>query len=154
MSRVGQMPINVPDGVKVSIKENHVKVEGPKGMLERTLRPEMTIKQDGSMSYQTIYQAFEFNTAVSMEMSLKAILPNANDQQIAEIVTLFDGGLVAEVEELKDLIDYMEEHESIALRFAKQRIDELEKEIEKLKPEKENEKNNSNRLPSVQEGQD
>lgn len=43
------MPINVPDGVKVSIKENHVKVEGPKGKLERTLRPEMTIKQDGSV---------------------------------------------------------------------------------------------------------
>ena len=49
MSRVGQMPINVPDGVKVSIKENHVKVEGPKGKLERTLRPEMAIKQDGSV---------------------------------------------------------------------------------------------------------
>jgi large subunit ribosomal protein L6 len=43
------MPINVPDGVKVSIKENHVKVEGPKGKLERTLRPEMIIKQDDSV---------------------------------------------------------------------------------------------------------
>ena len=49
MSRVGQMPINVPDGVKVSIKDNHVKVEGPKGKLERMLRPEMIIKQDGSV---------------------------------------------------------------------------------------------------------
>jgi large subunit ribosomal protein L6 len=43
------MPINVPDGVKVSIKDNHVQVEGPKGMLERTLRPEMIIKQDGEV---------------------------------------------------------------------------------------------------------
>ena len=49
MSRVGQMPITVPDGVKVSIKDNFVQVEGPKGKLERTLRPEMGIKQDGNV---------------------------------------------------------------------------------------------------------
>jgi large subunit ribosomal protein L6 len=49
VSRVGQMPINVPDGVKVSIKDNHVTVEGPKGKLARSLRPEMKIKQDGSV---------------------------------------------------------------------------------------------------------
>ncbi len=49
MSRIGRMPINVPDGVKVSIKDNHVLVEGPKGTLERTLRPEMIIKQDGEV---------------------------------------------------------------------------------------------------------
>ncbi len=40
------MPIELPDGVKVSISENHVRVEGPKGTLERTFRPEMAIKLD------------------------------------------------------------------------------------------------------------
>jgi len=49
VSRVGQMPIPVPDGVKVSIKDNFVQVEGPKGKLERTLRPEMDIRQDGNV---------------------------------------------------------------------------------------------------------
>jgi large subunit ribosomal protein L6 len=42
------MPIQVPEGVKVTIKENVVEVEGPKGKLERSLRPEMTVKlEDG-----------------------------------------------------------------------------------------------------------
>lgn len=42
------MPIQVPQGVKVTIKENVVQVEGPKGKLERSLRPEMTVKlEDG-----------------------------------------------------------------------------------------------------------
>lgn len=46
MSRVGRSPINVPEGVKVSITGNHIRIEGPKGNLERTLRPEMTIKKE------------------------------------------------------------------------------------------------------------
>lgn len=49
MSRVGRMPIAVPDGVNVTIAENnHVTVKGPKGTLERTLPEEMTIKQENS----------------------------------------------------------------------------------------------------------
>lgn len=40
------MPIELPDGVKVTIKENHVRVEGPKGNLERTFRPEISINLD------------------------------------------------------------------------------------------------------------
>ena len=33
MSRVGRLPIPVPDGVKVNIVDSHVKLEGPKGSL-------------------------------------------------------------------------------------------------------------------------
>ncbi|MCR5665918.1 MAG: 50S ribosomal protein L6 [Eubacterium sp.] len=48
MSRIGRMPIAVPTGVTVTIAENNqVTVKGPKGTLERTLAPEMTIKQEG-----------------------------------------------------------------------------------------------------------
>jgi large subunit ribosomal protein L6 len=47
------MPIPVPDGVKVTIKEGHVRVEGPKGNLERELRPEMSIKlNDGVINVE------------------------------------------------------------------------------------------------------
>lgn len=49
MSRVGRMPIAVPDGVTVTIAENNlVTVKGPKGTLERVLPEEMTIKQEGA----------------------------------------------------------------------------------------------------------
>ena len=52
MSRIGRMPISVPDGVTVEIKEgNQVTVKGPKGTLERALAPEMIIEQkDGEIT--------------------------------------------------------------------------------------------------------
>ena len=49
MSRIGRMPIAIPDGVTVTIAENnHVTVKGPKGTLERTLPAEMEINLEGS----------------------------------------------------------------------------------------------------------
>ncbi|MFB0546452.1 MAG: 50S ribosomal protein L6 [Anaerolineae bacterium] len=43
MSRIGRMPIDVPQGVKVDIKGNHVKVKGPRGELERSFPEDMSI---------------------------------------------------------------------------------------------------------------
>ncbi len=48
MSRVGRVPITVPQGVTVDIsKENEVKVTGPKGELCRRFNPDMSIKLNG-----------------------------------------------------------------------------------------------------------
>jgi large subunit ribosomal protein L6 len=47
MSRIGRKPIPVPKGVTVEIKGSHMKVKGPKGSLEQTLRSEIDIKQEG-----------------------------------------------------------------------------------------------------------
>ncbi|OKY74760.1 MAG: 50S ribosomal protein L6 [Desulfobulbaceae bacterium DB1] len=47
MSRIGNQPIPVPTGVKVDINGTHVKVTGPKGTLERDIRPEINLVQDG-----------------------------------------------------------------------------------------------------------
>lgn len=50
MSRVGRSPISVPKGVQVEIEGSTVRVKGPKGQMERTFRPEMTIRlEDGQM---------------------------------------------------------------------------------------------------------
>lgn len=43
MSRVGRMPITVPQGVAVSIKEGEVTVTGPKGELRRRFHPDMSV---------------------------------------------------------------------------------------------------------------
>jgi len=48
MSRVGWMPITVPQGVAVSIKEGEVTVTGPKGELRRRLHPDMSITLDNN----------------------------------------------------------------------------------------------------------
>jgi len=43
MSRIGKKTITVPAGVKVSIKDRVVNVEGPKGKLSMTHRPEVVV---------------------------------------------------------------------------------------------------------------
>jgi len=45
MSRIGRLPIPVPDGVDVTIDGRDVEVKGPKGTLSRTISAPITIKQ-------------------------------------------------------------------------------------------------------------
>ena len=49
MSRIGRLPVAIPEGVTVTVAEgNKVTVKGPRGTLERVLPTEMTIKvEDG-----------------------------------------------------------------------------------------------------------
>ena len=44
MSRVGKLPVPVPDGVKIDLKDSHLKVTGPKGTLERDFDPCITVQ--------------------------------------------------------------------------------------------------------------
>ena len=47
MSRIGKLPVAIPAGVTVEIKDgNVVSVKGPKGTLERAFAPEITIKEE------------------------------------------------------------------------------------------------------------
>ena len=48
MSRIGRLPIAVPAGVTVNIKDNQVSVKGPKGEISQTFVPAMTIKLQDS----------------------------------------------------------------------------------------------------------
>ena len=43
MSRIGKKPVTIPKGVKVSVANRVVKVEGPKGTLTLTHRPEVGV---------------------------------------------------------------------------------------------------------------
>ena len=49
MSRVGLMPIPVPQGVAVSIEKDVVTVTGPKGELRRRFNPDMNIALDNNI---------------------------------------------------------------------------------------------------------
>lgn len=46
MSRIGKMPIPVPEGVTVEIDGSRVTVKGPKGTLERDFDPAMAIARE------------------------------------------------------------------------------------------------------------
>ena len=46
MSRIGRKPVPLPDAVSVEIAPGSIAVKGPKGELNQTLSPEMTVAQD------------------------------------------------------------------------------------------------------------
>jgi large subunit ribosomal protein L6 len=46
MSRIGKMPVPIPNNVKVEIKQNLVLVEGPKGKLSEVFSPLIDIAKD------------------------------------------------------------------------------------------------------------
>ena len=50
MSRIGNSPITIPEGVEVNVQGNHVTVKGPKGTLEKDLSEKLTISvEDGKV---------------------------------------------------------------------------------------------------------
>lgn len=52
MSRLGKRSVKVPSGVKLEIKPGFMKVEGPKGKLEKSFPASVEIKQEGdSLSF-------------------------------------------------------------------------------------------------------
>jgi large subunit ribosomal protein L6 len=47
MSRIGKIPVKVPQGVKVSFHDNVMTVEGPKGKLSQKFHPVVTFENKG-----------------------------------------------------------------------------------------------------------
>ncbi len=79
MSRIGKMPITVPAGVKVAVKDGFIHVEGPKGALNCKTRDEVTFKigkeeinvvaiddSKAANSYQGLYRQLVNNMVVGV----------------------------------------------------------------------------------------
>jgi len=49
MSRIGNKPITVPEGVEVKLDGNKITVKGPKGTLERDIHPNMNVTLDNNV---------------------------------------------------------------------------------------------------------
>ena len=53
MSRIGNAPVIITDGVEVKIGEGFISVKGPKGELTQDIDPSVTIKQeDGTLKFE------------------------------------------------------------------------------------------------------
>jgi len=73
MSRVGQMPIAVPQGVSVSIGKDEVVVSGPKGELRRRFHPDMSITlNNGSLTVSRPSDGREHRSLHGLTRSLLA----------------------------------------------------------------------------------
>ncbi|MGD9092680.1 MAG: 50S ribosomal protein L6, partial [Anaerolineales bacterium] len=47
MSRIGRMPVVIPEGVDVKIKGSSVRVKGPKGEMQHTFPADISIAKKG-----------------------------------------------------------------------------------------------------------
>jgi len=74
MSRVGKMPVTVPQGVDVAIKDDQITVKGSNGALTRTLNPLVAIKIDGSTL--TFTPANDSAAADAMSGTMRALVAN------------------------------------------------------------------------------
>ncbi|MDA8096375.1 MAG: 50S ribosomal protein L6 [Clostridia bacterium] len=53
MSRIGRMPIPIPNGVDIEVEGNTVRVKGPKGELKRKIQADMELViEDGTLHVQ------------------------------------------------------------------------------------------------------
>ena len=49
MSRIGNKPITVPEGVEVKLDGHHITVKGPKGTLEREIHKNISVTMDNNV---------------------------------------------------------------------------------------------------------
>lgn len=74
MSRIGKMPIPLPDGVTAKVDGNTVTVTGPKGELTQETHPDIAVKlEDGVLS---VHRPTESNRHKSLHGLTRALLNN------------------------------------------------------------------------------
>ncbi len=74
MSRVGKMPVAVPQGVDVSIAADKISVKGAQGTLIRATNPLVAVKNEGGKL--TFTPANESTEANAMSGTMRALLNN------------------------------------------------------------------------------
>jgi len=74
MSRVGKMPIALPQGVDVSIKDEHISVKGALGTLARPGNALVTVKNEGGKL--SFLPANESTEADAMSGTMRALVAN------------------------------------------------------------------------------
>jgi len=90
MSRIGNKPIPLPSGVKVDIQESKVVVTGPKGKLEREIRPEVSIKEeDGNLVLATQDES-------KQSMAMKGLTRSLVNNMVVGVGTGFQKKLIVE----------------------------------------------------------
>jgi len=76
MSRIGKQPVPIPDGVKVTVKNRCISVEGPAGKLQWTFRPEMTVVVDEASRSVVVTRSCEDRLNRSLHGLTRSLIAN------------------------------------------------------------------------------
>lgn len=74
MSRIGKLPVTIPANVKLEIGDGEVTVEGPKGRLRQSYRPEVRFEMEGGSC--TVVRRAESKRARAMHGLYRQLLFN------------------------------------------------------------------------------
>jgi len=74
MSRLGKKPIEIPDAVKVSVSGPVVKIEGPKGNVAWTHRPEVSVHVDASAKKVIVERKAQTPLAFALHGTTRSLL--------------------------------------------------------------------------------
>ena len=74
MSRIGKLPITIPDGVSVELNGSNVTVKGPKGTLQREFSSSIVIKEEEGKILAT--RNSEEKTVRALHGTTRAVLNN------------------------------------------------------------------------------
>lgn len=76
MSRIGKKPVQVPAGVKISIADQTISVEGPKGKLEWQFRPEVSVAYDEPSKTITVTRRDDERLSRALHGLTRALIVN------------------------------------------------------------------------------
>lgn len=76
MSRIGNKPIAIIDGVKIAVNGRVVNVEGPKGKLSWEHRPEVSVNVDAGTKQVTVKRANDEREARAFHGLTRAVINN------------------------------------------------------------------------------
>ncbi len=92
MSRIGKKPIEIPQNVKVSLKDGELTVEGPKGKLSMKIHPDIKVSIENNFikverpSDQPFHRAMHGTTAALIRNMIKGVTEGYT--QVLEVVGL------------------------------------------------------------------
>jgi len=76
MSRIGKKPVPVVKGVKVTVQDHLVKVDGPKGKLELNVHPLITVKLDDAKKELVVTRPDDERQSKALHGLTRALLAN------------------------------------------------------------------------------
>lgn len=102
MSRVGKMPIAVPQGVDVSLTAEQISVKGVLGTLARPLHRLVAVKKDGTtLSFEPADESMEANAMSGTMRALVANMVNGVSKGFEKKLTLVGVGYRAQAQGAK-----------------------------------------------------